>query len=55
MATFTVPIQVASLERSGYAEVEALADTGAVHSYIPRDILYSVNAQPTETREFAFA
>ena len=55
MATFTVPIQVASLERAGFAELEALVDTGAVHSYIPWDVLHSVNAQPTEMREFAFA
>ncbi len=55
MGTFSVPIQVASLERSGFAEIEALVDTGAVHSYIPRDILYSVNAQPTEMREFVYA
>ena len=55
MSTFTVPIQVASLERAGFAELEALVDTGAIHSYIPLDVLYSVNAQPTEMREFAFA
>lgn len=55
MPTFTVPIQLASLERAGFAALEAFVDTSAVHSYIPRDVLHSVNARPTEMREFAFA
>ena len=55
MGTFTVSIQVGDLARSGFATVEALADTGSVHSYIPEDILESVNVRSTETRAFAFA
>ena len=55
MGTFTVSIQVGDLARSGFATMEALADTGSVHSYIPEDILESVNVRSTETRAFAFA
>jgi len=46
---------VGNLEKSSFVEVQALADTGSVHSYIPQDVLESVNVRPTETRAFAFA
>ena len=55
MGTFTVPMLVGSLAKSSFVEVPALADTGSVHSYIPQDVLESVNVRPTETRAFAFA
>ena len=55
MGTFSVSMLVGSLERSSFVEVQALADTGSVHSYIPQDVLESVNVRPTETRAFAFA
>jgi len=46
---------VGNLEKSSFVEVQALADTGSVHSYIPQDVLESVNVRPTETRAFALA
>ncbi len=55
MGTFSVSMLVGNLAKSSFVEVQALADTGSVHSYIPKDILESVNVQPTETRAFAFA
>ena len=55
MGTFSVPMLVGNLEKSSFVEVQALADTGSVHSYIPPDILESVNLRPTETRAFTFA
>ncbi len=55
MGTFTVSMLVGDLAKSSFAEVRALADTGSVHSYIPENILESVNVRPTETRAFAFA
>ena len=55
MGTFSVPMLVGNLEKSSFVDVQALADTGSVHSYIPQDILESVNVRPTETRAFAFA
>ncbi len=55
MGTFNVPLRVGDLAKTAFAEVEALADTGSVHSFIPEDVLESVNVQPTETRGFAFA
>ena len=55
MGTFSVSMLVGNLEKSSFVEVQALVDTGSVHSYIPQDILESVNVQATETRAFAFA
>lgn len=55
MGTFSVSMLVGNLEKSSFVEVQALADTGSVHSYIPQDVLEGVNVQPTETRAFAFA
>ena len=55
MGTFSVSMRVGDLAKSSFAEVDALADTGSIHSYIPRDVLASVNVHPTETRAFAFA
>ena len=55
MGTFTVPMLVGNMAKSSFVEVQALADTGSVHSYIPEDILEGVDVLPTETRGFAFA
>ena len=55
MGTFSVSMLVGDLSKTSFAEVEALADTGSIHSYIPRDVLEKVNVIPTETRAFAFA
>ena len=55
MGTFSVTIQVGNLEKSSFVGVDALADTGSVHSFIPEDILEGVDVRPTETRGFAFA
>ena len=55
MGTFSVRLRVGDLAKTAFAEVEALADTGSVHSFIPEDVLEGVNVQSTETRAFAFA
>ena len=55
MGTFSVPLRVGDLAKTAFAEVEALADTGSVHSFIPEDVLESVSVRPTETRGFVFA
>ena len=55
MGMFSVRLRVGDLAKTAFAEVEAMADTGSVHSFIPEDVLRSVNVRPTETRGFAFA
>ena len=55
MGTFSVPLRVGDLAKTAFVEVEALADTGSVHSFMPEDVLNSIDVLPTETRGFAFA
>ena len=55
MGTFSVPLRVGDLAKTAFVEVEALADTGSVHSFIPEDVLNSIDVVPTETRGSAFA
>ena len=55
MGIFSVTIQVGDLSGSRFATLEAMADTGAAHSFIPRSLLESVGLEPREMRPFAFA
>ena len=55
MGTFTVPLTVGDLAKTTFVEVDALADTGSVHCFIPEDVLKGIGVLPTETRGFAFA
>ncbi len=50
MGIFSVPIEVGSLEGHTFTELDAMADTGAVTTMIPRSILESAGIIP-ETRE----
>ena len=50
MGIFSVPIEVGSLEGHTFTELDAMVDTGAVTTMIPRSILESVGITP-ETRE----
>src|SRR5262245_60531599 len=49
MGTFRVSIQVAGVA------IEALVDTGASYSWIPRDVLEGLGVQPDEVRVFVLA
>lgn len=55
MGLFSVTIQVGDLSGSRFATLEAMADTGSAHSFIPRRLLDEVGADPWEVRSFAFA
>jgi len=50
MGTFRVSIQVAGTGRESFEEMEALVDTGASYTWIPRDVLERLGAQPDEER-----
>ena len=49
MGTFRVSIEIAG------TPMEALVDTGASYSWIPRDVLESLGTQPEEERVFVLA
>ena len=55
MGTFTVPIEVGDLEGNNFAAMDALVDTGATYSMVPRDVLAELNVSSHETDYFSLA
>ena len=55
MSTFTVPIQVAASSTGSYISLEALVDTGATDTVVPKDVLGDLGVVVEETRSFEIA
>ena len=55
MGTFTVPLQVRSPAGQASVEVEALVDTGATHTLLPRNMLIELGVEPVESVAFQLA
>lgn len=55
LGTFTVKIQIGDPEKRRFVEVEALVDTGATHTMLPRGLLLSLGIQPVEWVSFSLA
>lgn len=55
MGVFKVPIEIGNLQASRFETVEALVDTGANYTMIPRSILASLGISPAWRRTFALA
>ena len=55
MGTFRVSIQLARTGGQRFAAMEALVDTGASYTWIPRDVLEGLGVQPDEERVFVLA
>ena len=55
MGTFSVTIRIGDLGGARFEEVEALADTGATTTVIPRRILSSLGISPTRQETFEYA
>ncbi len=55
MGTFTVQVQIMGLQGQSSAEVEALVDTGATHTFLPRNLLTELGIRPTERVPFQLA
>ena len=55
MGTFRVSIQLARTGGQRFERIEALVDTGASYTWIPRDVLESLGVQPDEERVFVLA
>lgn len=52
MSVFSIPIAVGNLAGTQFAPMEAMVDTGASHSVIPRDTLEAMGIQPRKLVEF---
>ena len=55
MGIFNVTIQIANLNGEHFEDVEAMVDTGAVTTVIPRSILEGLGITPTKRETFEYA
>ena len=55
MGTFNVTIRIGDLSGSRFEDVEAMADTGATTTVIPRQILSGLGIIPTRQEAFEYA
>ena len=55
MGIFRVPIEIGDLQASRFETVEALVDTGATYTMIPRSTLARLGISPGWQRVFALA
>ena len=52
---FHVSVQVGSRDGERFAPLDALVDTGATYTWVPRDVLVAVGVVPEEERPFLLA
>jgi clan AA aspartic protease len=55
MATFRVPMEIGPMDGSRFERVEALVDTGATYTVVPRDVLERLGITPQFRRRFRIA
>ena len=55
MGTFTVPLQVGDLAGRQYVDLEALVDTGAIHTMLPPHVLIRLGIEAVEQVSFQLA
>ena len=55
MGTFQTTIEVGDREGRQYEAVEAMVDTGATYTWVPRDVLTKLGVQPEFRRQFMTA
>ena len=55
MGTFRISIQLARVDGEQFESMEALVDTGASYTWIPRDLLERLGVRPDDERVFVLA
>ncbi len=55
MGTFRYPIRIGRLDGSAFEQVDALVDTGATYTWIPRATLDRLGISPTDRRQLQLA
>ena len=55
MGIFRVSLQVSGPSAQGFVEIEALVDTGATHTLLPRNMLIELGVKPVERVAFQLA
>lgn len=55
MVSFRVQFEIGDPTGGRFASVEALVDTGATYTWVPRDLLERLGVHPVEERPFVLA
>ncbi|MEJ7612976.1 MAG: retroviral-like aspartic protease family protein [Candidatus Fervidibacter sacchari] len=55
MATFRVTIEIGPMDQSRFEQIDALVDTGATYTVVPRDVLERLGITPQFRRRFRIA
>lgn len=55
MRSFRVPIEIGNLAAAHFDQLEALVDTGATYTWVPREILERLGVEPEQERPFVLA
>ncbi len=55
MSTFSCPITITDMNGGEAREVEALVDTGAFYTTLPRNVLSELGVEPNATQRFRVA
>ena len=55
MAAFHYPIAIAATPGGPFETLEALVDTGATYTWVPRSVLQRLGVQPTRRASFVLA
>jgi clan AA aspartic protease len=55
MATFRVTIEIGPMDQSRFEQIEALVDTDATYTVVPRDVLERLGITPQFRRRFRLA
>ena len=53
--TFRYPIEIGATEAGPFLRLEAIVDTGAAYSWVPRELLLRLGVVPRERRRFVVA
>lgn len=55
MGSFRVSLDVANLADGPFERIEALVDTGATYTWVPRELLERLHIRPQQQRRFVLA
>lgn len=55
MGAFRVPVDIGTITGERFERIEALVDTGATYTWVPRQVLYRLGVQPEEVWPFVLA
>ena len=55
MGVFSVPIEIGNFDGGRFETIDALVDTGAIYTMLPRSLLMGLGINPQRSRTFGLA